>query len=261
MKNIWVIIISLIILFSIVPHLRVIRNVEGRVVSWYNCIVILPDGSISETTEPVQRFDDTYTLENNTLIENTQPIHRIGDTYTLTDNIYNYTILVHNNNIILDGANFTLQGDNKEGTGVFVSRSSNITIKNIQVTRYGIGIKIVNSMNCKIINNIFGNPYNRFADANSNGISIETKSIENLVANNLLQDGGILIKESYNNTFQENRLYNSGFQIGPYIGSEELKDYQNNIDSSNLINDAPTLFLLNQTNLILHSIQKLVFWH
>src|SRR3990170_2617061 len=71
-------------------------------------IYIRPDGSVDPSTAPIQR---------------------VGNTYTLTANTYD-SIVVEKDNVVVDGAGYTLRGTGS-GSGVNVS-SSNVIIKNMQ---------------------------------------------------------------------------------------------------------------------------------
>jgi parallel beta-helix repeat protein len=236
--------------------LVVIQPVKADVISWYNCVVILPDGTLSDTTGPVQAVGDSYTLAGNTLTGNTTaPIQRVGDTYTLIGNINDYTLLPQRNNIVIDGAGFTIQGSDigYYGVGICLWGVNNVTVKNVEITRCSIGIQLRNSSNCVITNNVLGNPHNWYADRNGNGISLGKNSVENLITNNIIQGGGISVSSSSNNTFVANMLYDGGFNMGGIYGSSDLQEYMNIIDTSNQVDGAPVYFLVNQSNLVIDS--------
>jgi nitrous oxidase accessory protein NosD len=59
-------------------------------------------------------------------------------------------IQVEGSNITLDGNGALLVGENHTGTGIFSSHGENITIKNISLQRYYLGIKIENTRNLTI---------------------------------------------------------------------------------------------------------------
>jgi parallel beta-helix repeat protein len=67
----------------------------------------------------------------------TSQIQRKGNIYTFTDNIKGY-IDVERDNLIIDGAGYSVQGDGKVGTkpGINLSERSNVTIKNITITGF-----------------------------------------------------------------------------------------------------------------------------
>jgi len=70
-------------------------------------------------------------------------IQRNGDTYTFKGNISG-GIAVEKDNIVIDGAGYTLQGPGKESHddgGLFLDFRSNVTIKNLHITACQIGIR------------------------------------------------------------------------------------------------------------------------
>jgi hypothetical protein len=81
-------------------------------------------------------------------IEGTNQIQRNANIYTLTGKISG-TIQVKKSNIVIDGAGFTLQGNN--GTGIAISSEAtehpsdldiwNVTVKNLRITNCHIGIQ------------------------------------------------------------------------------------------------------------------------
>ena len=237
----------------IVPIVNAPSSTTG-VISWYNCVVILPDGTLSDTTGPVQAVGDSYTFAGNTLTGcTTAPIQRDGNTYTLTGNIINYTLLPLRDNIVINGANFTFQAENPVyyGVGIYLSGRTNVTVKNVELTRFSVGIQVVDSSNCVIADNTLGNPNNWYLDANGNGITL-TDSSNNIVTGNIIQGGGISIFSSYDNTFRANLLYNCNFVIDSGGGSfGELKYFMNSVDTSNHVDGLPVYYLVNQTGLVI----------
>jgi len=81
----------------------------------------------------------------------TVPIQRIGNVYTFTDNLHNFRIEVQRDNIVIDGAGFTIDRVQAytayaviyhNDTGITLSGRSNVTIKNININQFGVGIKM-----------------------------------------------------------------------------------------------------------------------
>ena len=57
-------------------------------------------------------------------------------TYSFTDNI-NESIVVERDNIVVDGAGYTLQGRNvKHSRGIYLYRNNNATIKSVKITLF-----------------------------------------------------------------------------------------------------------------------------
>jgi hypothetical protein len=63
-------------------------------------------------------------------------------TYTFTDDI-NGSILVERNNIVIDGAGYTLRGEGGlTEVGIRLSGITNVTIRNAQIVNFNVGVYI-----------------------------------------------------------------------------------------------------------------------
>jgi parallel beta-helix repeat protein len=152
-------------------------------------------------------------------------ISRNGDFYYLTGNIYG-SIIIESDNIVLDGQGWQLQGQGKE-KGIQIADHKNVTIKNLNINSFLIGVSLENSSFCKItknnitlctewagvylinssnneigVNNIHdnwdgiqidqdsshNNIYNNGVSNNKNGISISFLSKSNIVSENKLSN-------------------------------------------------------------------------
>jgi parallel beta-helix repeat protein len=82
-------------------------------------------------------------------------------TYTFTDNNYD-SIVVQRDNIVVDGAGYTLQGGGVWGSkGIYLSERSNVTIKNMEIKYFDTGIFLsLSSNNTLRDNDLSGNKYN-----------------------------------------------------------------------------------------------------
>lgn len=98
----------------------------------------------------------------------TAPIERIGSVYKLTDNIILYTIEIQTDNIVLDGSDYFIRGNESwMGTtphfndfgnnGIIIDGQKNVTIRHLTIEKYTAGIRIANSSQINIINNMFVN--------------------------------------------------------------------------------------------------------
>ena len=140
-------------------------------------------------------------------VEGTDKIQRDGEVYTITANITNQSIVVERDNIVVDGAGYTLDGTGtyhgrgtNEAIGVNVTGQSGITIRNFKITSFFDGINLLFSSN----NTIYGNNITN-TDA---GIIIDESSY-NIVSNNGVQncDEGIaVIWHSMYNELSENNV-------------------------------------------------------
>jgi parallel beta-helix repeat protein len=174
-------------------------------------------------------------------------------TYTFTGNIFNESIVIQRDNIVLDGVCYTLQG-NGSGIGLDLSGITNVTTQNIQITDFDEGVQL-NSASSNVIsgNNITGNKYegmlltssnlniisgnNVTGTLSGNGIELESCSNNMISFNNVAGNygRGILLSSSDNNTFYANDVaLNLLFCI-------ELFDYSdyNVISGNNIANNSP----------------------
>ena len=118
-------------------------NIQPVKSAWTGTVYIRADGSIDPVGAPVQRN---------------------GDIYTLTDNITSSGdgIVVERDNIIIDGAGYTVQGSGS-GTGIYLFGRKNVTVRNTQIQNFNYGIWLSSSSNNTVIgNNITNN--NRYGN-------------------------------------------------------------------------------------------------
>ena len=134
-----------------------------------------------------------------------------NNTYTFTEDVTD-SIVVERDNIQVDGAGYTLQGT-ESGTGIDLSRRSNVTIRNMEIKSFEYGIRLDDSSN----NTISGN---NLMNNTNYGICVYCSS-NNTLRNNYVRDNGngqywhsspyagIYIEESSNNNILENNITNN----------------------------------------------------
>lgn len=160
----------------------------------HGTIYIQPDGSISPSTANI-------TTANNV-------------TYTFTDNI-NDSIVVERSNITIDGNGFTLNGtETGAWTGITVEAVDNVTIRNVTICGFGVGISLISNVG----NNVTGN----IVDGNT--------------------DSGIWFAESMNNTISGNNITNN--QQGLYLNTAFYTEFFDN----NLVNNEYGAWLQTSSN-------------
>ena len=196
-------------------------------------ICIQADGSIVPSTAPISTVDNT--------------------TYTFTGNVSESTgmlaIVVERDSIVLDGQGYTVQGTgNGTGTGITLSERNNVTIKNMTITAFGIGIYVCNSSSHNSFsgnnvtansygivivyssdnsisgNNVTANKWDGIAVGNSS--SYNSFSGNNVTANN---EDGIFIDFSSNNSMNGNILTNNGEGIQFYYSCSNNSVSRNNV--------------------------------
>jgi len=172
-------------------------------------ILIGADGSIYPQTTPISTPDNI--------------------TYVLTDNIRDFSIVIQRDHIVVDGSGFVLQGP-RDRTGISLTNRINVTIKNLEISRFNDGISLENSShNIMSGNNITDNadvgidvsnsPDNVFSGNaianNANcGLEIHDLSVSNsVIGNNITNSAnGIHVAFSPNVTILGNIITScSGF--------------------------------------------------
>jgi len=179
---------------------------------WLGSIYIRTDGSVDPPDAPVSTVDKvTYTL--------------LYDVFSSADGI-----IVEKSNVIIDGADHTLQGTGDyETKGVNLPGISNVTVKNINIKGFEYGIMLSSSINNTICrcaikanerfgiyvyessNNIICE--NEVKDTDGNGILLQRSSGNvidaNVVASN---DGsGIVLSGSSSNLIKANNIMDNGY--------------------------------------------------
>ena len=96
-------------------------NIKPARSTWTGTVYIRADGSIDPPDAPITTYD------------------RI--TYTLTDNITSSAdgIIVERDNVIIDGAGYTLQGPGREqylSKGICLTNRVSVNIENIRITQF-----------------------------------------------------------------------------------------------------------------------------
>ncbi|MDH5770033.1 MAG: right-handed parallel beta-helix repeat-containing protein [Candidatus Bathyarchaeota archaeon] len=200
--------------------------------TWTETIYIRADGSIEPDTAPISTVDNI--------------------TYTFTDNIagnvpaYSKAIVVEKDNIVVDGAGYILQGTGSGKAGIILSGRSNVTIKNMEIRGFLVGVWLNTSLSNTISrNNITNNDYgifsyqslnnslsgNKIAD-NSYGIKFDGCSKNHFFGNEITNNSiGVIFGGSHNNNFSRNNvtLNCNGISLG---GSSNNIIYGNNIASN-----------------------------
>jgi len=129
-------------------------------------------------------------------------------TYTFTGNITGY-ITVERNNIVIDGAGYTLEGaGDQEDTGIFLSGITNVTVRNTRIVNFEVGVWV-------------------FAYSSNNTVT------ENTFVDN---DSAIAVSVSSYNTVSENVLTDNdnGIWLDTALGYDEVSSHYNIISGNNI---------------------------
>jgi len=183
----------------------------------YN-IFIRPDGSIDPPTAPISRT---------------------GTVYTLTSDIYNKTIIVERDGIILDGKDHIIQGTGSQfSKGLDLSNREGVTAKSIRITGFYYAISLDSSQS----NTIYGNTISSCTYA----IYAKDSQYNKIYLNNFISEpnrvyGGV---NTWDNGYPDGGNYWSDFYdvdsfSGPYQdveGSDGIGDLIRDIDEDNFDN-------------------------
>jgi parallel beta-helix repeat protein len=217
-------------------------------------IYIRADGSIDPPTAPIAIVDNiTYTFT--------------GD---VNESISMLAIVVERDNIVVDGQGYTVQGTGSgTGTGITLSERNNVTIKNMTIKTFGIGIYVCNSSSHNSFsgNNITANSYGIaivYSSDNSisgnsitankwDGIDVGNSSSYNNISGNKItanNGDGIFIDFSSNNSMNRNNLTNNGEGIRFYYSCSN-----NSVNGNNMANNGngTTFYYSSSDNTIYHN--------
>jgi parallel beta-helix repeat protein len=182
-------------------------------------VIPISAGAQSSNTIYTQPSSTIYIRPDGSIDPSTAPIQEAGNVYKLTDNITgnNETAIeVQKNDIIIDGADYTLQGQGATvgGTGIDISNKNNVTIENFLITNFVVGINVENTANIKLFqNNITTYTYENGVDvSNSTNNTISNNNIVSYANIDANQNNGIGMSDSFNNTVSKNNV------VGSWIG-------------------------------------------
>jgi parallel beta-helix repeat protein len=203
-----------------------------------------PTPSASPSPAPILAFPLTTISADGTVNSSTAPIQRRGNVYEFTGNL-NGQLVVNRDNIVVDGAGYSLQGNGTAGdlfiresqTGVNLTDRTNVTIRNLQIYNYNYGIYIDNSTYANITgNSITQEGYGIFETAsafatisannitqNNYSVFVNAPSQNNEITNNNIGSSssfGITLNQSAGNVIFSNNISNSG--IDDENGSNNL---------------------------------------
>ena len=159
----------------------------------------------------------------------TVPIERTGNLYKLTSNIVHYTIEIQRDNIVLDGAGYSILGNasrikgyDEGNNGVTVNGRNNVNITRVNFEQGDTGIRISGSTNISVLDNTFSNGL-------LTGIILQD-SAQVLIENNEFKDLQTDIEvpsvrlNGSKITFRNNTLAGSAYGLKIYGASNVISD-------------------------------------
>ncbi|MCW4033921.1 MAG: right-handed parallel beta-helix repeat-containing protein, partial [Candidatus Bathyarchaeota archaeon] len=172
----------------------------------------------------------------------TVPIIQDGNLYTFTGNISDYVINVQLDNIIIDGAGYTIKKTRPaygNQNGVSLNGRTNVTVRNLQIWGFVNGVSVSNSTECNVTENSFLD--------NGYGIVLVDHATSNYIFGNSLTSSGIRISNSTDNILRDNHMDGDGphFSV-TYENVESAADFVNDVDASNTINGKEICYWVNQ---------------
>jgi len=177
---------------------------EIKTVSVYGSISIRPDGSVDPPTAPIQRD---------------------GHSYTLTGNI-SVPIVVESNDVIIDGGGYALESRWwpvwGSGNALDLSNRNNVTIKNMIIIGFDVGIYLASSSGNTISRNTIGWDYGTYVITSEYGIRMYSSSNNNISWNRILATE-MWIESSSQNVIYANDMHGS------------VIDLYKNSDGNNLV--------------------------
>ena len=183
--------------------------------------------------------ESTIYIRANGSVEGTDKIQIDGDVYTFISDI-NGSIRVERDNVVLNGAGYRLQGDGNQN-GITLRFGNNITVNNLQLSSFHIGIVVMGSDNNKILENTITD---NFRGLDLTGSENNTVS-GNYIANNV---GGIALENMYNSIVENTITNNSNLGIHLYGAG------YNNIIGNNITNNGRGILVsICYNNVIYHN--------
>jgi parallel beta-helix repeat protein len=195
-------IILTLILTSVAMFAFIIQPAKGE---WTGTVEIRADGSVYPSDAPILNLNNS--------------------TYTLTDNITSYGdgIVVKRDNIVIDGAGHSIQGNGGSfSTGIGVQQHrTNVTVKNMVIVGFEYAVYLGDS------------------------------SFLNISGNRIEGERAVCISDCSNVTLRNNTI--TGKMALDVRGMNYTEYFIHNIDTSNTVNGKPVYYLINQRNLVINS--------
>jgi len=173
------------------------------------------------------------------------PLKQVSNVYSFSGNITDYVINVKRDNIIIDGAGYTLQKTRPaygSQNGIALTNLTNVTMRNLEIRGFTNGVFISGSTNCNVSGNSFLN--------NGYGVVLADHATSNYISgNNFISAGGISIIYSTNNVLRDNSMKGDGLHFSIACENvESASDFVNDVDASNTINGKEICYWINQHN-------------
>ena len=179
-----------------------------------------------------------YIRNDGTVEPATAPIEKTGSLYKLSGNIILQTIEIQRDNIVLDGSDYLLQGneswvgtalswDDAGNNGIIITGRNNITITHLTIEKCTTGVRISNSSQISVNGIMFTNETAYMYTPK--GIAIHDSSLVQIENNSFTNVGSAIVCNGTNNMIRGNTVTGGG--VGNIDGSIAI------VGSSNVISD------------------------
>ena len=164
-------------------------------------------------------------------------------------NIVNGKPLVYLENV----SNYHLVGDVGQ---VILVKCSNILVENLNLSNTTVGVELLETSNCKIVNSSITSNYY--------GVFISNFSFNNTIFKNNLtaNEEGIYLIESYNNNISENKIIDNSYGLH-LIGSSNNSIFKNNLTDNNfngILLEHSNNNLILENNIAANTLSGIEFW-
>ncbi len=218
-------------------------------------IILLGMLTLASNIQQVKAIGTVYIRADGSIDPPTAPIQRNGDLYTLTGNITSDSagIVIERNNIVLDGAGYTVQffgvHSSSDQAGIILTDRSQVTVKNVNIKEFVTGMQVFHSIDLNISgNNLISNLWgvylwdshdstiseNNLTENGDHGIYLDGSSNNNITRNNMANSGLRIRIDSPNNRILENTFINAGLYVYGSLDS---------IVEGNTVNGRPLVYL------------------
>jgi parallel beta-helix repeat protein len=201
-------------------------------------------------------------------------------------------IVIERDNIVVDGAGYTVTGSGN-GNGITLTDRSNVTVRNMTIKNFQYGIRLDSSSNNTLSGNnvTANNGYGIRLDSSSNnntlsgnnvasngdGIGLDYSSNNNLSGNNVTannQNGIYLVSSSNNNVLSGNNVTankHDGIELAASSGNTlsgnvmggnrynfgvdgyALSHYLHSVGTSNLVDGKPVYYFVSQPDMVVNA--------
>ena len=154
-----------------------------------------------------------YITPTGEIAPQTSEIQRIGDTYLFSSDLYNRTLAIQKNNVVIDAAGYALIG-NGVGKGIVISDVSNVSIKNVVLKNLAEGFVCKQSSNFSMTENVIQDCNVGIHLISIQNVTITANKItKSLSAIEVFSSNGISI---IGNQILESKHNGVTFNFGPY---------------------------------------------